>query len=81
MIRNHAVLAKVPVAVVTSSVSAGDKTTAEQLGANSYIVKPSDYNEFVKDVGGEFARLLQGGAAGSGPRRNLHGLGDCSHRS
>jgi CheY-like chemotaxis protein len=81
MVRNHPVLAKVPVAIVTSSVAPGDKTTAEQLGANSYIVKPSDYVEFLKEVGGEFARLLQGEAGHSGPRRNLHGLGDCSHRS
>jgi len=81
MVRNHSILAKVPVAIVTSSVAAVDKTTAKQLGADSYIVKPSDYEEFVSQVGGEFARLLQHQAGESGPHPNLYGLGDCSDRS
>jgi CheY-like chemotaxis protein len=57
--RNHKVLANVPIAIITSSVAALDKTTAELLGVEAYIVKPSDYEEFLTEVGGEILRLLQ----------------------
>src|ERR1700737_866909 len=46
MVRNHAVLMNVPVAIITSSLAAADQTTGEELGADAYIVKPSDYEEF-----------------------------------
>jgi DNA-binding response OmpR family regulator len=62
--RNHGLLADVPVAIITSSVAAVDKTTGQRLGIDAYIVKPSDYEEFMTEVGGTIAKLLQRGAGG-----------------
>jgi DNA-binding response OmpR family regulator len=78
-VRNHAVLANVPTAIITSSVTGGDKTKGEQLGADAYIVKPSDYEEFMTEVGGEFARLLKRGMEAGDETQTLRGR--CSHRS
>jgi DNA-binding response OmpR family regulator len=61
--RNQGLLANVPVAIITSSVAAVDKTTGERLGIDAYIVKPADYEEFMTEVGGTIARLLQRGTA------------------
>jgi CheY-like chemotaxis protein len=80
MVRNHAVLANIPVAIITSSVAAGDKATGEQLGADAYIVKPSDYEEFMSGVGGEIARLLQVATAADDPEQHPNGRGRCSRR-
>lgn len=41
---------RVPVVVLTSSREDRDLTTAYSLGANSYIVKPVDFDSFVKVV-------------------------------
>jgi DNA-binding response OmpR family regulator len=81
IVRNHAVLTNVPVAIITSSLAAADKTTGEELGADAYIVKPSDYEEFMTGVGGEIARLLQRPIAADGPAQTLQGRGRCSRRS
>ena len=61
--RNHGLLADVPAAIITSSVAAVDRTTGERLGIDAYIVKPADYEEFMTEVGGTIARLLQRGTA------------------
>lgn len=62
--RNREVLANVPIAIITSSVAPVDQATADQLGVEAYIVKPSDYEEFLTEVGGEIRRLLQRGMGG-----------------
>jgi CheY-like chemotaxis protein len=80
MVRNHTVLGNIPVAIITSSVAGGDKATGEQLGADAYIIKPSDYEEFMSGVGGEIARLLRSGTESSDPVQNPNGRGRCSHR-
>lgn len=40
----------IPVVVVTSSAEDPDVTAAYQLGANSYIVKPVDFDAFLKTM-------------------------------
>jgi two-component system response regulator len=40
----------VPVVVLTSSGEASDLAQAYELGANSYIVKPVDFDQFVETV-------------------------------
>jgi DNA-binding response OmpR family regulator len=46
-IRENSRLAGVPVVVLTSSDSPRDRAAAERLGANSYITKPTDLDEFL----------------------------------
>ena len=48
IIREHSVCSNVPVIVVTSSDSAGDRQTAARLGATHYFRKPSSLEEFMK---------------------------------
>jgi two-component system, response regulator len=49
-IRRHPPAATTPVVVLTSSADAKDITRAYALGANSYITKPVDYEEFMQVV-------------------------------
>jgi two-component system, response regulator len=42
---------KLPVVIVTSSKEDPDIKTAYELGANSYIVKPVDFAEFIRSIG------------------------------
>ena len=35
---------------MTSSISSRDRTAAERLGVAGYLVKPSDYEQFVKNL-------------------------------
>ena len=42
---------KVPIIVLTSSAEDQDIQTAYQLGANSYIVKPVDFEKFLEVAG------------------------------
>ncbi|WP_346292701.1 response regulator [Sphaerothrix gracilis] len=46
-IRNHARTRHLVVVVMTSSAEDQDLTACYQLGVNSYIVKPLDFNQFV----------------------------------
>jgi two-component system response regulator len=41
---------KIPVVVVTSSKEDPDIKTAYELGANSYVVKPLEFDEFIKAI-------------------------------
>src|SRR5690606_7866979 len=47
-LKGHAAFAAIPVVVLTTSRDDGDVTRAYQLGANSYIVKPVDFDKFVE---------------------------------
>ena len=52
-IKSDAVLKNIPVVVFTSSKEGTDLAQTYQLGANAYVVKPLDFQEFVstlKDV-------------------------------
>lgn len=53
-IRKHADTVSTPVVMLTSSQEERDITESYNLGVNSYIVKPVDFNKFaeaIKDVG------------------------------
>ena len=41
---------KIPVVVVTSSAEERDRVESYQLGVNSYVVKPIDFESFVKTI-------------------------------
>ncbi len=41
---------KIPVIIVTSSKEEPDIATAYDLGANSYVVKPVDFDDFAKTI-------------------------------
>jgi CheY-like chemotaxis protein len=45
--RGQAELANVPILVLTSSDSPADRTVTQNLGANSFITKPSDLDAFM----------------------------------
>jgi len=47
----HPVSRDIPVVVLTSSAEDRDIATAYQLGANSYIVKPVDFEKFLEVAG------------------------------
>ena len=49
-IRNHEKLRLLPVVVLTSSKEQQDLVDSYKLGANSYIRKPVDFNQFVEAV-------------------------------
>jgi chemotaxis family two-component system response regulator Rcp1 len=46
-IRQSSVCGNIPVVIVTSSDSPRDRAAAEQLGANRYFQKPTDYDEYL----------------------------------
>ncbi len=41
---------KIPIVVVTSSEEERDRVESYQLGVNSYVVKPIDFDSFVKTI-------------------------------
>ncbi len=49
-IKSHDQLRKIPVVILTSSREEPDIKTCYQLGANSYIVKPVDFDKFIDAV-------------------------------
>jgi len=51
IIKSDDLTRKLPVVVITSSREDSDIQTAYQLGANSYIVKPVNFSEFIHTIG------------------------------
>lgn len=49
-IRSDTMTKIIPVVIFTSSDQEQDRTESYRLGANSYIVKPVDYDSFIKTV-------------------------------
>lgn len=47
-IKSHPVYKTIPVVILTTSAESSDVKTAYSLGANSYIVKPVDFDKFVE---------------------------------
>ena len=47
-LKGHPAYASIPVVVLTTSRDDGDVKRAYQLGANSYIVKPVDFDKFLE---------------------------------
>lgn len=47
-IKTHPVFKKIPVVVLTSSAEDSDINTAYELGANSYIIKPVEFDKFIE---------------------------------
>ncbi len=50
-IRADAVIGLLPVVILTSSVEDEDRVQGYRLGANSYVRKPVDFDEFIKAAG------------------------------
>lgn len=46
-VKQHPEYRRIPVIVLTSSSDSGDIKNAYNLGVNSYIVKPVDFNQFM----------------------------------
>lgn len=51
-------LARTPKAVLTSSLAAKDRDQALELGARCFLVKPSELDPFLNEVGSMIANLL-----------------------
>lgn len=50
IIKNDKILQKIPVIILTSSKQDIDINAAYNLGVNSYIVKPLDYDSYIKTI-------------------------------
>lgn len=48
IIKAHPDFKTIPVVILTTSAESTDVQTAYQLGANSYIVKPVDFDKFIE---------------------------------
>jgi CheY-like chemotaxis protein len=68
-IKSNTGLESVPVAILTSSESPGDKRRAALLGATTYIQKPTQLKAFIDEVGGAVKILLANGK----PKAKGHG--------
>jgi chemotaxis family two-component system response regulator Rcp1 len=57
--RQHPASADVPIAVLSSSLSHDDMIRSMKLGANRYIVKPIELNEFITLIAGTVTGMLK----------------------
>lgn len=48
VLKSHPDFKKIPVVILTTSAESTDVETAYRLGANSYIVKPVDFEKFIE---------------------------------
>jgi CheY-like chemotaxis protein len=60
LVRNDRRYDRVPVAVLTSSTAAKDKNLSLDLGANTFISKPSRLDEFLETIGSAVRLQLRG---------------------
>ena len=51
VLKSHPVYKRIPVVVLTTSKEDADVDTAYTMGANSYIVKPVDFEKFMEVAG------------------------------
>jgi len=58
-IRKDPALAKIPIAILTSSRAPQDKVDAISSGADRFITKPVDLQSFVRIVGGNIRALIE----------------------
>lgn len=65
IIRACPIVAETPVAIITSSPAAADRRLSKQYGADTYIVKPLGYHEFVASVSAAVGGLLKPKPGGS----------------
>jgi chemotaxis family two-component system response regulator Rcp1 len=56
--RKHPASAEVPIAVLSSSLSEDDVTRSRELGANRFVVKPIELNNFMSLIAGTVKELL-----------------------
>ena len=61
-VREHRVLGRIPVVILTSSESPADRRESEILGVSAYLLKPMDLADFMR-IGKEIAGLLSVSAA------------------
>ena len=57
--RMHPASAEVPIAVLSSSLSHDDMARSRELGANRYIVKPMELNDFMTLIAGAAKEMLR----------------------
>ena len=57
--RLHPASAEVPIAVLSSSLSHDDMARSRELGANRYIVKPMELNDFMSLIAGAVKEMLK----------------------
>lgn len=50
IVKSDEILSQIPVVIVTSSKEEPDINEAYKFGANSYVVKPVDFNQFIKTM-------------------------------
>jgi CheY-like chemotaxis protein len=70
--KSDPVLKNIPVVMLTSSREEPDLAAAYSLGANAYVVKPVDFQQFVEAVKrlGVFWAVLNEPPPGTGPRES-----------
>ena len=56
--RQHPASAEVPIAVLSSSLSHDDVTRSSELGANRFVVKPIELNDFMSLIAGTVKEML-----------------------
>jgi chemotaxis family two-component system response regulator Rcp1 len=56
--RKHPASAEVPIAVLSSSLSEDDVTRSRELGANRFVVKPIELNDFMSLIAGTVKEML-----------------------